>query len=199
MKSTTVYSPANGYVIARNAFANQRVTPETELYEIVDLSRVWVMADVFEADAPRIHMGQLAHITSPNNDAKPLTARVSYIQPQIDATSRTLKVRMEVPNPQNRLRPEAYLDVTFDVSAPARLQVPAEAVLDSGSRKTVFVDRGNGLFEPREVRPAIACRPHSNLEGSRSGAAHCGSSAFLLDSESQMKAALGEMTPGAHK
>jgi Cu(I)/Ag(I) efflux system membrane fusion protein len=194
VKSVAVYSPTSGYIMTRNAFASQRVTPETELYQIVDLSRVWIMADVFEADAPRIHVGQLAHISSPNNEVRPLTARVSYIQPQIDAASRTLKVRLDVPNPQNRLKPEAYLDVAFDVRTPTRLQVPTEAVLDTGAGKRVFLDRGNGFFEPRDVETGDRVGDQIQiLKGLEAGQRIVVSAAFLLDSESQMKSATGEM------
>jgi RND family efflux transporter MFP subunit len=195
IKSITLYAPAGGYVTARNAFPAQRVTPETELYAITDLSRVWVMADVFEADAPQIRMGQSATVMLPGTNTT-MAARVAYLQPQIDPATRTLKVRLELANPGMRLKPEAFVDVLMQIGAGRRLTVPAEAVLDSGTAKTVFLDRGNGLFEPRQVETGQRIGDRVEVvKGLRPGERIVTSAAFLLNSETQMKSAMGAM-PG---
>jgi len=192
----TLNSPISGYVITRNAFPKQRITPETELYNIVDLSRVWIMADVFENEAPMIRLNQQANVSLANGRGKSFPAKVNYIQPQVDPMTRTLKVRLEAENPEMLLKPDMYADVEFRVEMPRRITVPSAAVLNSGERKTVFVDRGNGYLEPREVE--IGERVGDRLEilkGLKPGERIVISGNFLIDSESQLKAAAGGMAP----
>ena len=185
-------SPATGFVTARNAFPGQRVTPETALYDITDLSRVWVMADVFEADAPQIRPGQSATVTLPGASAT-LSARVDYLQPEIDPATRTLKARLAMANPGLKLKPEMFVGVEIPVGAARRLTVPAEAVLDSGAAKTVFLDRGNGYFEARAVETGLRLGDRVEItKGLQPGERIVTSAAFLLDSESQLRPAAGE-------
>ncbi|MDR3698970.1 MAG: efflux RND transporter periplasmic adaptor subunit [Candidatus Sulfopaludibacter sp.] len=188
IKSITLYAPATGYLTARNAFPGQKIMPETELYAITDLRRVWVMADVFESDATQVRMGQGARIVLPGGGA--LSARVSYLQPQIDPTTRTLKVRLDVANPGMRLRPEMFVDVEMQLGGARRLMVPADAVLDSGTAKTIFLDRGNGYFEPRQVETGQRIDDRVEIvKGLAPGERIVTSGAFLLNSESQLKPA----------
>jgi RND family efflux transporter MFP subunit len=202
IKSVTLYAPADGYVTSRNAFPSQRVTPETELYAVTDLSRIWVMADVFEADAPQIRLGQSATIILPGTNST-LNARVAYLQPQIDPATRTLKVRLDLANPGLRLKPDMFVDVQMQIGGGRRLMVPAEAVLDSGTTKTVFLDRGNGYFEPRQVETGQRIGDRVEIvKGLQPGERIVISAAFLLNSESQLKSAMGSMSgmPGmSHK
>jgi Cu(I)/Ag(I) efflux system membrane fusion protein len=187
----TLYAPAGGFVMTRNAFPSQKVTPDTQLYEIGDLSRVWIMADVFESDAANIRMGQAASVTTAYRNGMKLAARVSFIQPQVDAATRTMKVRLEAPNPGFQLKPDMFVDIEFQVASQRRLTVPAEAVLDAGIRKTVFVDLGNGHLEPRQVE--IGERLGDRIEilgGLKPGERIVTSGNFLIDSESQLKQAL---------
>ena len=184
----TLDSPIGGYVITRNAFPKQRITPETELYNIVDLSRVWIMADVFENDAPMVRLDQ--QVTVSLASARSFRARVDYIQPQVDPTTRTLKVRLEADNPEMLLKPDMYVDVEFRVATPRRITVPSEAVLNSGERQTVFVDRGNGYIEPREVQTGERVGDRLEIvKGLQPGERIVTSGNFLIDSESQLKAA----------
>lgn len=190
IRNITLYSPLSGFVTARNAFPNQRVTPETELYTIVDLSRVWIWADVFENEAALVRPGMPAEINLPFAGARPRAARVSYIQPEVDPATRTLKVRLEASNPSLELKPEMFVSVDFEVVLPKRLAVPADAVLDSGRRKIVFVDRGNGLFEPRQVDTGERFGDRIEiLRGLEAGERVVTAGNFLLDSESQLKGA----------
>lgn len=197
IRNITLYSPISGFVTARNAFPNQRVTPETELYTIVDLSRVWIWADVFENEAALVRQGMPAEITPPFPGARPRSARVSYIQPEVDPATRTLKVRLEASNPSLELKPEMFVSVDFEVALPRRLSVPVDAVLDSGRRKIVFVDRGHGLFEPRQVETGERFGDRIEiLRGLEAGERVVTAGNFLLDSESQLKAA---GTPSGHE
>jgi RND family efflux transporter MFP subunit len=197
MQTVALYAPATGYVMTRNAFPGQRVTAETELYTLLDLSDVWVMADVFELDVQRVRLGQAAHITVPGT-AGSLFARVTYIQPQVDPATRTTKVRLELANPKMQLRPDMWVDVDLDTGGARRLSVPAEAVLDGGTAKTVFVDRGNGYFEPRPVGTGARFTDRSGdrveiVSGLKAGERIVTSGTFLLNSESQMKSGGGGM------
>lgn len=194
-RSQTIYAPAAGFVTARNAFPNQRVTPETELYTLADLSKVWVIADVNEADAAQVRVGAQALI-------KPsLRGRISYILPQVDPQTRTLKARIEVDNPGFSLRPDQYVDVEFGAAHPPRLAVPEDAVIDTGSRSIVYVDMGDGHFEPREiVTGAFFEGKVEVLAGLKQGDRVVSSGAFLLDSESRLKApSTGSSAPAEHK
>ena len=190
----TVYSPASGYVTARNAFPKQRITPDTELYTITDLSRVWIMADVFEAEASLVRLNQPVNITSSYGPASVLKGRVDYIQPQVDPTTRTLKIRIDAENPRMTLRPDMFVEVNFSITLPQQVTVPADAVLDSGLKKTVFVDRGNGYLEPRDVETGERLGDRIEiLRGLKPDERIVISGTFLIDSESQMKSAASGM------
>jgi RND family efflux transporter MFP subunit len=191
--SVAIYAPAKGYVMTRNAYLGQRVTTETELYTLADLSHVWVMADVFETDAPQIRMGQAARVLV-QGEAGSIFARVTYIQPQIDPATRTMKVRLELANPKMRLKPDMFVDVEMDLGGARRLSVPAEAVTDTGATKTVFLDRGNGYFEPRQVETGERFADRIEIvQGLKPGERIVTSGTFLLNSETQMKQASGAM------
>jgi Cu(I)/Ag(I) efflux system membrane fusion protein len=194
IKNITLYSPMTGYVTDRKAFPQLKVMPDTDLYTIVDLSRVWIMADVFEYEAPSIRAGETARVSLQALPGKTFNARIDYLQPQVDPVTRTLKVRLNMDNPGLMLKPDMYADVEFRENLPAKLTVPAEAVLDAGERKTVFIDRGNGFFEPRQVQTGGRDGDRIQiLSGLSGGERVVVSGNFLIDSESQMKAAASGM------
>jgi RND family efflux transporter MFP subunit len=185
----TIRSPIEGFVLARNATLGQYIQPGTELYEIADLSRIWVLADVFMSEATSIRPGGPARVTLPEQ-GRVFQVKVSQVLPQFDTTSRTLKVRLESDNPGYLLRPGMFVDVAFDVALPPAVVVPADAVIDSGMRKTVFVDRGSGVFEPRLVKTGWRFEDQVEiLEGLAPGERIVVSGTFLIDSESRMRAA----------
>jgi len=193
--SITIVAPATGFITTRNAFPGQKIMPDTELYAVADLSRVWVMADVFESDGPAIRTGVNATVSSANDPTLRIQARVSYIQPLVDPATRTLKVRLELNNPGYKLKPDMFVDVTFQVGGQQRLSVPAEAVLDAGTTKTVFVDRSNGFLEPRHVETGLRMGDRIEiLRGLQKRERIVVSGAFLLNSESQLKSAMSGMT-----
>ncbi len=190
VKNVILYSPASGFVTARNAYPNQKIMPDTELYAITDLSRVWILADVFESDIAHIRMGQAASIKMSYNQNRTLHGRVSYILPQVDPETRTLKVRIEVDNAGVALKPDMFVEVQFPSAAGRVLTVPADAVLDSGLKKTVFIDLGNGYLEPREVQTGERFEDRVQIiSGVKPGDRIVTSGTFLIDSESQMRAA----------
>jgi RND family efflux transporter MFP subunit len=194
IKNITLYSPVTGYVTDRKAFGQLKVMPDTDLYTIVDLSQVWIMADVFEYEAPNIHAGETARVSLQALPGRTFNARIDYLQPQVDPMTRTLKVRLNMDNPGLMLKPDMYADVEFRVSLPSKLTVPAEAVLDAGEHKTVFVDRGNGFFEPRQVKTGERDGNRIQiLSGLSDGERVVTSGNFMIDSESQMKSAAAGM------
>jgi Cu(I)/Ag(I) efflux system membrane fusion protein len=189
LKNLTLYSPISGFVTERNAFPKQRITADTVLYTVADLSTVWVQADVFEYESAAIHVGQQASLTLAYLPGKVFHGRVSYILPQVDPITRTLKVRLDFENPGYQLKPEMYGDVEFRTGGAPKLTVPHTAVLNSGLRQVVFVDRGNGIFEPRAVKIGQQLGDRTEiLSGLKAGERIVTSGNFLIDSESQLKA-----------
>jgi RND family efflux transporter MFP subunit len=188
----TLYAPASGFVMERNAYAKQRIMPDTVLYNITDLSSVWVVADVFEYEASNVRIGQPAALTLAYLPGRTFRGHVSYILPAIDPATRTVKVRIEFANPEFLLKPEMYGEVEFQTGGSRRLVVPQTAVLNSGDHQTVFVDRGNGYFEPRDVKIGAQSGGRTEiLRGLKAGERIVISGNFLIDSESQLKTALG--------
>jgi RND family efflux transporter MFP subunit len=188
IESITLFSPADGYVTARNAYPSQRVTPETELYTLSDLSRVWIMAEVYETDIAHIHEGQAAVVSAPSGEAPTFRARVTNVQPQVDPQTRTMKVRLEAENAGLRLKPDMFVDVRFTRGGAPKLTVPADAVIDSGTKQTVYIDRGNGYLEARAVR--IGQRLGDRVEivaGLKADERMVTSGTFLVDSESRLE------------
>jgi Cu(I)/Ag(I) efflux system membrane fusion protein len=193
-KTLTLYSPYSGFVIKKDINEGMKVMGEKELYTIADLSNVWVNVDVYESDIPFIKVGQRADISLSYFPGEPLTGRVSYIYPYLDEKTRTVKVRLEHPNPGYKLKPEMYVNAEIKIPGGAQLSIPEEAVLDSGIRKIVFVDKGNGHFEAKEVKLGAKMEGYYQLQsGLKEGEKIAASSAFLLDSESRLSEAMGAM------
>lgn len=181
-------SPVAGLVVARNTFAGLRFDRGTELFRIADLTHVWILADVFKDDAQHFQPGTIAIVSLPDGH-KTLRAKVSDALPQFDPNTRTMKVRLEVDNPGFLLRPDMFVDVELPVHAPPGLSVPMDAVLDSGLSKHVFVDHGNGVFEPREVETGWRSGDRIQVvKGLKPGERVVISGTFLVDSESRLKA-----------
>jgi Cu(I)/Ag(I) efflux system membrane fusion protein len=184
-----IRAPVTGLIVARATFPGLRFDRGTELYRVVDLSHVWVLADLFENETQHFRPGATARVTIPHQN-KTLTARVSTAPPQFDPNTRTLKVRMEVDNSGFVLRPDMFVDVELPVNLPAVVTVPADAIIDSGLKKTVFVDRGNGSFEPRGVETGWRLGDRVEIvKGLAPGERIVVSGNFLIDSESRMKLA----------
>ena len=193
-KYLTFYSPSTGFVTDRKAFPQTSVTPDTELYTISDLSTIWANADVYEYEVPYIHVGQPVELQLSYYPGRTWHGRVSYIYPTVDAQAHTLKVRIELPNPELELKPQMFADVQLKVNYGSKLVVPAEAVLDSGNEQIVFVVHEGGRFEPRRITmgPQFDNRIVV-LSGLKLGEQIVVSGNFLIDSESRLKSAMGGM------
>ncbi|HEY5678065.1 MAG TPA: efflux RND transporter periplasmic adaptor subunit [Myxococcales bacterium] len=183
-----IVSPSDGFVLARNATPQMKFNRGEELFRIADLRQVWVVADVFLNEARYVRPGMKATVTQPEQGIA-LSATVAEILPQFDPTSRTLKVRLEVDNRDLLLRPEMFVNVNLEAALPEAIAVPGDAVIDSGLAKTVFVERGEGSFEPRKV--TTGWRDGDLVEitaGLSPGERIAVSGAFFLDSETRMRA-----------
>ncbi|HBZ54067.1 MAG TPA: efflux RND transporter periplasmic adaptor subunit [Syntrophobacteraceae bacterium] len=198
-RTMTLFAPVEGFVLTRNALRGQRITPEMELYTIADLSTIWVLADIYEYEVPLIHLGQPATMTFPYFPGKTFTGKVTFIYPQLDNQTRTLKVRLQFPNVDHQLKPDMYASVSFPIDYGRKLAVPESAVLDSGTRQIVFIAREDGHFEPRTVQLGAKVNDRFIIEsGLTVGEKIVTSGNFLIDSESQLKAAMSGMTGHEH-
>ncbi len=182
-----IVAPADGFVLARNVTPGLKLSRGDELYRIADLRRVWVVADVFPHDARHVRAGMKATVSVPEQGAA-LPATVAEILPRFDGTTRTLKVRLEVDNPGYVLRPDMFVDVGLGVKLPAGVTVPADAIVDSGLTKRVFVESGEGLFEPRRVETGWRSGDQVEVvKGLSPGERIVTSGTFFLDSESRLR------------
>ncbi len=182
-----VQSPVDGFVLKRSISPGLRFDRGFEFYRIADLNRVWILADVYRDQLPFIRRGASARITAAGT-AGALPATVSLSEPIFDETTQTLKVRLEAANPKLALKPGMFVDVEFPVDLPLALAVPADSIVDSGLRKTVFVDHGNGYFEPRVVETGRRIGDDVEVtKGLVPGERIVISGTFLIDSESRMK------------
>jgi Cu(I)/Ag(I) efflux system membrane fusion protein/cobalt-zinc-cadmium efflux system membrane fusion protein len=192
----TFASPVSGYVVERMVLPNAYVQPEMRLYSIADLSTVWVNAQVFQQDAGKLKPGDPTDITVDAYPTRIFHARVEQVLPQVDPATRTLRVRLSMPNPTLALKPGMFVNVRLRTPLGRQLLVPASAVLQAGTRQIVFLSRGQGSFEPREVQlSAPTDEGFVVLKGLKSGDTVVTSANFLIDSESQLQAAAGAYTP----
>jgi membrane fusion protein, copper/silver efflux system len=196
-------APATGDVIEKRVINGQRVKAGDELYRIADHTRLWVIADVAESDLSAIKIGTRATVTVRAYAAQPVEGEVTFIYPELRAETRTARVRIELPNPDGRLKIDMYADVVLQVGTneqPA-IVVPASAVIDSGTRQIVLIAKGEGRFEPRAVK--LGRRGDSYVEvldGINKGEEVVTAATFLIDAESNLKAALQAFTqPEASK
>lgn len=187
-RTITVYSPVTGYVTERKAYPHVSVTGDTDLYTLIDLSHVWVTADVYESELPYVKTGQMATIKLSYVPGKTFNGRVTYSYPMLDPETHTAKVRIDVPNAGLVLKPNMFADVELQIRYGKHLVVPEGAVLNSGTTQTVFVMHEDGKFEPREVTVGPTVDGQTIIEfGLEAGETVVSSGNFLLDSESRMK------------
>ncbi|MSS73167.1 MAG: efflux RND transporter periplasmic adaptor subunit [Candidatus Latescibacteria bacterium] len=199
LMEVVIASHSDGFVIEKKALEGMRVEAGEDLYVLADLSGVWVYADIYEYELAPVRVGQEATVTLNAYPGEAFRGKVVYIYPYVEAQTRTARVRVELPNPGWRLKPGMFADVEIRTERGEGLVVPGSAVLDSGERKVVFVDRGEGRFEPREVQlGGRAGEDFEVLQGLSEGERVITSANFLIDSESQIKAALGAMAGHPH-
>ncbi len=190
-------APAGGTVIAKRIINGQRAVAGDELYRIADLSQVWVIADVAESDLAEIRPGMRATMTFRAYRTEPVEGVVTFIYPEVRPETRTVRVRIEVANPDERLKPDMYADVAFQVEANRApvTTVPAGAVIDTGTKQIVLVAKGEGRFEPRAVKLGRRGDGHVEIvEGLRQGEEIVTTATFLIDAESNLQTALKAFT-----
>ncbi|MDQ6981578.1 MAG: efflux RND transporter periplasmic adaptor subunit [Mariprofundus sp.] len=195
MKGVHIHSPFEGIVMKIGARDGQRITPQTELYMIADLSRVWVIVDLYEDDMPWVREGDTAQMKVAGIPGRTFTGKVIYIYPYLEAKTRTVKMRLEFDNPELALKPEMFANVTVQAGRQIdAVIVPSEAIIRTGEQEQVFVQRSPGNFEPRKVVIGIDSEGQVQiLEGLKAGEIVVTSSQFLIDSESKLKEATAKM------
>ena len=192
----TIDSPASGYVIERNALPNAYVQPETKLYTIADLSTVWVYANVPQSNVGRLKPGDRAQVSVDAYPGRKFSGRIDQILPDVDLTTRTVRVRLVMSNPGVALKPGMYVNV--DIAAPLgrQLVIPASGVLQAGTRQIAFIDRGQGSLEPREIETGPTLGDSIViLKGLKAGDRIVSSANFLVDSEAQLQNAMTGFSP----
>ncbi len=190
----TFYSPITGYVIEKNAMEGRKAKEGRDLYTITDLSTVWVHADIYEYELPFIKVGQTAEISLAYDPNANYIGKVDYIYPTLQSKTRTAKIRLVFPNPELKLKPGMYANVKIKVDQGKQLTVPETAVLNTGTRQLVFVDRGNGRFEPREIKIGTKVdRYYVVFEGLKEGEIIVKSGNFLIDAEAHVQGVLQTM------
>ncbi|MBZ5639453.1 MAG: efflux RND transporter periplasmic adaptor subunit [Acidobacteriia bacterium] len=193
-RTVTLYAPISGTILERQVTEGQRIETQTELLKMADLSRVWILASVYEYELPFVRLGQKATLKLAYLPDKTIEGRVAFVYPVLDAATRTAQVRIEVPNPGLTLKPDMYAEVTLSADLGERTAVPASAVMDTGTRSIAFVDQGDGTFEPRDLKIGLRLPDsYEVLDGLAPGEKVLTSANFFVDSESKLKAALAAM------
>lgn len=188
LRTLTLTSPVDGYVIRKEALLGMRFLPGEKLFDIADLSTVWILADVYEYELPFIAPGGTAKIRLTSLPGRVFTARTEYVDPVLSGETRTAKVRFSLANPGGLLKPQMLTNVEMTVDLGRRLVIPEDAVIDTGVRQVVYVDRGEEQFEPREVTTGVrADGTVEVLKGLKPGQRVVSSAAFLVDSEAKLK------------
>lgn len=195
-RELTFYSPVDGVVTERAAYGHGRfVNPEMDLYSIVDLSTVWIIGEVYEYEMPFVKLGQTVEIEMPYSDKKfSHIGKITYIYPSLDAKTRTAKIRIECNNPNFSFKPEMFVNMKININLGEHLVVPEDSVMDTGQQQYVFVDKGNGYFEPRLVKVGTSSDGFYVIEsGLEEGEQVVTAANFILDSESRLKGAFANM------
>ena len=197
IRTLTLYSPVNGYVVQKMALQGMRVMPGEKLFDIADLSTVWIISDIYEYELPMIKVGVTAKIRMSYFPGKEFSSRVDYVYPTLAGETRTAKVRFTIPNPGGQLKPQMFTNVEVKIDLGKKLAIPDDAVIDTGTRQIVYVDKGEGLFEPREVMLGVRAEGFREvLMGLKAGEKVASAATFLIDSEAQLK---GVKPLGGHK
>lgn len=199
-KNVTFYAPASGYVMERKAFPGMRITPDTQLYMLADLSKVFVFADIFESDLANVGVGSVAEVALPNGDKR--TGRVEYVNPVLVSETRTAQARIELENPRLQLKPGMFVGISFRVVKPPQIVIPRDSVIATGTRHLVLVDDGSGNFKLQEI--TIGGQLGGSYivqEGLAVGQRVARNIQFLIDSETPLRQAIesqgGSTPPGS--
>jgi len=194
MRTLPIHSPITGTVIKKEALAGAHVEPGEELYTIADLSHIWILADIYEYELSFVKKDQKAAVTLSYDPTTVLTGRVGFIYPTLDPKTRTAKVRFELENPDEKLKPDMYANVELRVDLGTKLAIPQEAIIESGRKQVVFLHHGGGKLEPRLIKTGVRTGEWTEvLDGLKEGDHIVTSANFLIDSESRLKSAVESM------
>jgi Cu(I)/Ag(I) efflux system membrane fusion protein len=194
-RDLTFYSPASGVITKKDVVPGMRVNAGDMPFEIVDLSHVWVLADAYESDLGQVKLGMSATLSLKAFPNRTFKGRVAFIDPLLDPKTRTAKVRIDVPNPTGELRPEMFGEVVLQGKARQGVRVPADAVIQSGTKSVVFVSLGDGKFQPREVQLGETNADSVEVvAGLEQGDGVVTRANFLIDSESRLRASLAALS-----
>jgi Cu(I)/Ag(I) efflux system membrane fusion protein len=186
----TVYAPVSGIVLKREAMPGKYVEPNTILYEMADLSTAWISADIYESEVAAVKLNQPASVEFAAYPGETFRAKVAYIYPSLNEAARTVRVRLELPNPGLKLKPGMFGTVTLRTDSAKALVVPKEAVLDTGLRQLVYLDKGQGIYQPAPVKLGRKSQDRVEvLEGLKEGDQVVTSANFLLDADSKLASA----------
>ena len=190
-RTYTLRSPISGYVIQKPVVQGTRVEPGGKIYDIADISTLYVIADVFAYELPLIKANQEATLRVSHFPGKELRSKIELVYPSLSAETRTARVRFTIPNPDHQLKPQMFTNVEMKVDLGKRLAIPEDAVIDTGTRQVVYVDKGDGYFEPRAVQIGVKADDRVEvLKGLKAGEKVASSANFLIDSEAKLKGVL---------
>lgn len=188
IRTLTLYSPVNGFITQKMAVSGMKVMPGEKLFDVADLSSIWVIADIYEYELPLIKVGNHALITLTYLPGKEFSSQIDYIYPSISAETRTVKIRLKLNNPNYQLKPQMFANVELKINLGKKLMIPESGVIDTGKSMVAYVDLGNGAFEPREIKTGIRTDGYIEvLRGLKAGDKVVSSANFLVDSEAQLK------------
>ncbi|HBG92865.1 MAG TPA: efflux RND transporter periplasmic adaptor subunit [Nitrospiraceae bacterium] len=197
IRTLTIFSPASGYVVQKTALQGMRVMPGERLFDIADLSTVWIVSDIYEYEVHLMKTGQTAKISLSYFPGREFSSTIDYIYPALAGDTRTAKIRFTIANPGGQLKPQMFTNVEVKINLGNKLAIPESAVIDTGIRQIVYVDKGEGYFEPREVMLGLKAEGMVEvLKGIKAGEKVASSGNFLIDSEAQLK---GIKPLGGHK
>jgi Cu(I)/Ag(I) efflux system membrane fusion protein len=184
----TIHSPISGYITQKSVVEGTRILPGEKIFDIADLSTLWVIADIYAHELPMIKKGQTAQICLSFFPGKKFTSKIDYIYPTLSGSTRTAKVRFILSNPDGLLKPQMFTDVEIKIDLGNKLVIPSDAVIDTGTKQVVYMDKGEGYFQPREV--ALGMRTDEMVEvtkGLKAGDKVAAAANFLIDSEAKLK------------
>jgi Cu(I)/Ag(I) efflux system membrane fusion protein len=188
VRDLTIYSPCSGYVLQKNVNQGSRVMPGADLFDVADLSTVWITADIYEFEMPLIKVGDAAVVQLSYVPGKQFGTKIDYIYPFLQGETRTLKARFTIPNEGGRLKPQMFTNVELKIGLGRKLAVPSDAVINTGLRQIAYVDKGDGMFEPREVVTGARAGDLVEITGGLKAGDRVASAAnFLIDSEAKLK------------
>jgi Cu(I)/Ag(I) efflux system membrane fusion protein len=188
IRTLTLYSPVSGVITQKMAVAGMKVMPGEKLFDVADLSNLWVIADIYEYELPLIKVGNRAAITLAYLPGVELMSQIDYIYPSLSAETRTVKIRLKLANRDYQLKPQMFTNIEIKINLGRKLMIPESAVIDTGKGMVAYVDLGNGAFEPREIKAGIRADGYIEvLRGLKDGEKVVFAANFLVDSEAQLK------------